>query len=97
MPTRKMKVNFNAVRRNACLTHDKLVRSLNKCKNHEGYILVDPSILKNYLGDLRSFLCTIASVYIEGDDDFKDVFNELYPESEGKVMEVLKLDEEDEQ
>ena len=96
MPTRGMKINFNGVRRNACLTHDELVRALNKCKSHEGYILVDPNILTNYLGDLRTFLCSIASTYVEGDDDFKDVFNELYPEGTDKMMEVLKLDEDEE-
>lgn len=94
MPIRGMKVNFNAVRRNACLTHDKLVRALNKCKNHEGHILVDPNILENYLGDLRSFLCTIASTYIEDDDDFKDVFSELYP-GEDDRMASLELQDED--
>ena len=95
MATHRMKINFNAIRKNACLTHDKLVRALNKCKNHEGYILVDPNILTNYLGDLRTLLCSIASTYIEGDDEFKDVFNELYPEPDGK-MESLKLDDEEE-
>lgn len=97
MPTRRMKINFNGVRKNACLTHDKLVRALNKCKTYEDYILVDPNILTHYLGDLRSLLCVIASTYVEGDDDFKDVFSELYMEGSDKMMEVLKLDEEDEE
>lgn len=80
----EMKVNFNNARRNACRAHDRLIKILNAhiSGGSINSVIVDCDDLEDVLNDLRMSIGTIASVYEEGNDDFKDVFQELYPEED---------------
>ncbi len=44
---------------------------------------------------LRSLIGSIGMVYKEGDEDFKDVFQELYPESNQHMKYFNDEDEQD--
>lgn len=74
-----MKINFNNVRRNACRAHDRLVRKLNAATK-DGQVRISVDNLEDVMNDLRMAVGAIASTYEEGNDDFKDVFEEMYPE-----------------
>lgn len=89
-------INFNNVRRNACIAYDKLVNELNACKEHEGYMLVDPHDIQDKMDSLRQMIGAIAMTYEEDNENFKDVFEELYPESEGKSMHTFDWNSEEE-
>jgi len=92
-----MNINFNNVRKQACIAYDKLVSDLTYSKSYEGYMLVDPDRLEKNLNDLRMMLCSIAMTFEENNDEFKDVYEELYPQAEGnKMAEFEFFDLEDE-
>lgn len=76
-----MKINFNNVRRNACRAHDRLVRLLNASID-DGQVIIDVDLLEDVMNDLRMAVGAIASTYEDGNDDFKDVFEEMYPSPE---------------
>lgn len=84
-----MEIDFNNVRRQACIAYDELVNELNAAKEHEGYMLIDPNDIQERLDDLRGTIGAIAMSYEEGDPDVKDVYHELYPQSEGKSMQTF--------
>lgn len=88
-----MKINFNNVRRQACFAYDRLVNKLNTAKEYEGYILVDPSWIQKDLDELRQLIGSIAMTYEEGNDEFKDVYEEEYPE--GKQLESFEFKSEE--
>lgn len=88
-----MKINFNNVRMQACYAHDRLVKYLNACNDHEGYLLVDPELLDKHLNDLRQMIGSIAMTFEEGSEDFKDVYQEIYPEP--KTMETFNYEEDE--
>lgn len=87
-----MKINFNNVRRNACRAHDRLVRLLNASID-DGQVIIDVDLLEDVMNDLRMSVGTIASTYEDGNDDFKDVFEEMYPEP--KHMEFYNPEKEE--
>jgi hypothetical protein len=87
-----MKVDFNNVRRQACIAYDKLIDRLNQSEDYEGHLLVNPSDIEDVLNDLRQTIGCIAMCYQPGDDDQKDVYSELYPE--GQKMKILNVPEE---
>lgn len=74
-----MKINFNNARRQACIAYDKLVNELSESDTYEGYLLVDPESLEERLNDLRMMIGSVAMTFEEGNEDFKDVYQELYP------------------
>ena len=94
-----MKVDFNNVRKQACLAHDRLVSILDngKCVEEdsigeyiEGYgrldkdtIILDVEQLEDVMNDLRMKIGTIA-MCSDGSDDVKTVYEELYPENNPK-------------
>lgn len=57
--------------------------------NLKGYVVIDTEDIEDILSDLRMMIGSIASTYEEGNEDFKDVFSEVYPEGVDKVMEVF--------
>jgi len=88
-----MNINFNNVRRQACIAYDKLVDKLNTNEtNDNGTVIVDLKDIYEEMNDLRMMIGSIAMTYEEGDDKFKDVYEELYPE--GKQMAILNTPEE---
>jgi hypothetical protein len=91
-----MKINFNNVRRNACRTHDRMIKLLNASID-DGQVIVDVDMLEDVLNDLRMAIGAIASTYIEGDDDFKDVFEEMYPAETKSHMAFFNPQDEDEE
>lgn len=52
-----------------------------------GGVVLDVNDIEEVLNDLRQYIGSIASVYQEGDPEFKDVFSEHYPE--GKSMAIF--------
>jgi len=50
--------------------------------NIKGYVLVDADDLKKHMDSLRSLIGAIAMTYKEGDEEFKDMFEEVYPEDD---------------
>lgn len=52
----------------------------NQDVNIKGYVLVDADDIQNCIDDLRSLIGTIAMTYKEGEEEFKDVFTEVYLE-----------------
>jgi len=56
-----------------------------RCIN--GDMLLNRSDIQKDMDDLRSLLGTIASVYEQNDENFKDVYSEVYPKEEtGMVL-----------
>lgn len=84
-----MKIDFNNVRRQACIAFDGLINELNAAKEYEGYMLIDPNDIEEKLSDLRGTLAAIASSYEEGEEDVKDVYSEMYPASQGKQIAIF--------
>jgi hypothetical protein len=83
-----MKVDFNNLRLKALKAHDSLIRTLNEHILSEGYTVhVDCDQIASDLEDLRQYIGGIAMVYEEGNDNFKNVFEDHYPE--GKSMAVF--------
>lgn len=66
-----MKVDFNNVRRQACLTYNNLVRKLNNNVRY-GTVTIESLDIQEELDDLRMQLGTIAACYHETDPDIKD-------------------------
>lgn len=97
-----MKVNFNNLRVQACNAHDRLVARLNyhilkdvKDKSFvegfgwigDGTIVIDAEQLEDIMNDLRMMVGSIAGIYEEGNEDFKNVYEEKYPND--KQMEIF--------
>jgi hypothetical protein len=57
--------------------------------NLKGYVCIDAEDIEEVLSDLRMLIGTIASCFEEGDEECKDVFSEVYPESSDKVMAIF--------
>jgi hypothetical protein len=76
-----MTVNLNNLRRQAVFAYDRLCHKLNDAikKEWDGYsritILADD--LQSDMDTLRNMLVTLACVFEEGDDDFKDLAEEI--------------------
>jgi hypothetical protein len=91
---RSITVNFNNLRKQACLAYDRLCNKLNSSKEYEGYMLVDPNDIQSEMDTLRQMISSIAMVHEEGNEDFKDVFEQEYPEP--KIMESFEFKTEEE-
>lgn len=90
-----MRVNFNNLRAQAAYALDKLTKELNAAKLPEsewvevdgewktGDILLDAEDIQKHIDDLRMMVMSIASVYEEGNEDFKDMSDHI--ESTGGV------------
>lgn len=95
-----MRIDFNNVRRQACISYDKLCRKLNDARCDEangdwidgygrvdkGTIIIEPEQLDDVMNDLRMMIGSIASSYLEGDAEVANVYDELYPENSEKRM-----------
>jgi len=81
-----MNVNFNNVRKKACLAYDNLVEKLNKSiadYNAEysinGKVMINSEDIQQELDDLKQCIGTIAMCYEDENPDMIDVFEVLYP------------------
>ena len=93
-----MKVNFNNLRKQALYSYHRLATKLNEAKEErkeEGYddgkICIYPDDIQDEMDDLRSMLFGIACVYDEGNDEFKDISEEIKP------IAVFNSEEEEEE
>jgi len=95
-----MTVNLNNLREQAIHAYDGLVDKLNNsiikesqyantndegvC-NIKGYVLINASDIQKDVDSLRRMIGAIAMTYIEGDDDFKDVYQEVFPNKDQQM------------
>ncbi len=63
--------------------------SHNTPMNLNGYVLIDAEDIQKPIDELRSLISAIASVYEPGDEKFKDVYSEVFPEESGDKMFVF--------
>lgn len=82
-----MQIDFNNVRRQACIAYDKLCKKLNSNTDKDGILELDVSDIQESMDELRYALVCVASSFLPGDEDIKNVYAELYPE--GKQLEVF--------
>lgn len=84
-----MNVDFNNLRKQACHAYDKLCDMLNasmvvnETTFVEGYgwtskgdIILNPDHIQEEMESLRSLIGSIAMVYEEGNEEFKEVYPE---------------------
>ena len=78
-----MTVNLNNLRKQALYSYDSLTKKLNQAKkdhNDEmGNILIHPDDIQQDMDNLRQQLFGLACTYVEGNDNFKDVSEEVEP------------------
>jgi len=76
-----MKVNFNNLRKKTCYAYDSLARKLNDALNsppyEDGEMVVYTEDIQEEMDELRQLIMSIAMVYKEGDEDFKDVSEDI--------------------
>ena len=56
--------------------------------NIQGYVLIDADDIQEEMDDLRMLIGTMACCSYENDDEFKDVFSEVYP-NDGGLHEIV--------
>lgn len=69
-----------------CIHHNQQV-------NIKGYVLVDAEAIQKHLHSLRTMIGAIAATSMEDEDEFKDVYQEIYPK-EGETMPCFNEEEE---
>jgi len=92
---RNMNVDFNNLRRQAVISYEKLAKMLNATKASEcdygiflygsgrikkDTIVLDADDIQEIMDDLRMTIGAISACYDEKDDNFKNIFDELFPE-----------------
>lgn len=85
-----MNVDFNNLRRQACIAYDKLCEKLNQSIDDDGMVSIGTNGIQDEMDELRQFIGIIAMVYEENDDEKINVYAELYPE--GQKMLEFNLD-----
>jgi len=93
-----MKVNFNNLRKQALYSYQRLVNKLNEAKEErtkdgydDGKICIYPDDIQKEMDELRSQLFGIACTYVEDNEEFKDVSEEV-----GKISWFNYEEEDDE-
>ena len=95
-----MKVNFNNLRRQAVHRYNDLCVKLNQAKVttddnvfiegygwlHKGDIVIRCEEIEKEMTDLRMLIGSVAMVYLEGDKEFANVYEEMFPENTDKQM-----------
>lgn len=74
---KKMKVNFNNLRRKACASLDAIIKELNSRDSVGGFLTLPRDTIRKDISELRSCLLALAFTYDEGNDDFKDIGDEV--------------------
>jgi hypothetical protein len=73
-----MEVNFDNLRKKIIANYNSLVTKLNSNKTVSGYIMLDPDYIRRDLDNLRSDLITLACIYQEGEDGFKQLDENIH-------------------
>lgn len=106
-----MKIDFNNVRRQAVNSMDRLTKKLNDSiikvdhyakpndveweVNVKGYVLVDADYIQNEMDNLRMLIGSIAMTYKPDDEDFKDIYEELFPEENQSMASFNYIEDEE--
>ena len=61
--------------------------------NIKGYVLVDAEAIQKHLDSLRTMIGAIAATSMEDEEEFKDVYQEIYPK-DGETMPCFNEEEE---
>ena len=85
-----MTVNFNNLRKQALYNYDRLVNKLNDNIIKDNWdrkeIRISPDEIEEELNDLRMLIGSIAMSYEPDDENFKDIYSEVYPNENGMVL-----------
>jgi len=81
-----MEVNFNNLRKQACLSLDRLTRKLNSNIDSDGEINIEAVSIQKQMDDLRMMIVSIACVFQPNDPEFIDVYDTLYTDGESMVQ-----------
>lgn len=81
-----MQVDFNNLRRQACIAYDNLCEKLNRGIDDEGVVNIRAGYIQDEMDKLRQLVAFIAMVYEENDSEKVNVYAELYPKGQ-KMLE----------
>lgn len=87
-----MKINFNNVRRQAVLNYEVLVKRLNNSIDENGNIVIPAHEIQRTMDNLRMMIGSIAACYDDTDENFKNIYEELFPE-EGQSLTCFNPEE----
>ena len=60
----------------------------------KGYVLVDADYIQLQMDTLRKMIGIIAMTSIEGDEEFKDVYQQIFP-IEGQTMKRFNVEDDE--
>lgn len=104
-----MTVNYNNLRKQAIYAYDSLVEKLNNSiikktqhaepndeghTNIKGYVLINANDIQKDMDNLRRMIGAIAMTSVEGEEDFKDVYQEVFPKEDQSMKTFNDEDEE---
>ncbi len=86
-----MEVNFNNMRKQAVYAMDDLIKRLNESINRDDeyatvngrhqtvkdHVVVDVEDIQKSVDELRSLIMTMTCIYEPGDDNFKNLYDEV--------------------
>lgn len=72
-----MNADFNNLRKQACVNYSRLVRKINSHINDDGEIRVNAYQLQELFDELHNSLAWTAACFIDGNDDFKCIVDEI--------------------
>lgn len=79
-------MNFNELRKRACLTYDNLTIKLNESIDDEtNVITIKTKNIQKEMDDLKKYIGLISMCYEDNDPNFIDVFGEIYNADETMV------------
>ena len=61
--------------------------------NIQGYVLIDANDIKTMLNDMRMLIASVAGCSVDDDEDFKDIYQEMFPGN--KRMAIFNKEEEE--
>lgn len=104
-----MTINYNNLRKQAIYSYESLVEKLNNSiikksqhtelsdgeySNIKGFVLIDAKEIQKDIDSLRRMIGAIAMTSMDGEEEFKDVYQEVFP-NEDQSMKTFN-DEESE-
>lgn len=105
----KMTINYNNLRKQAIYSYESLVEKLNNSiikknqhtelsdgeySNVKGFVLIDAKEIQKDIDNLRKMIGAIAMTSVEGEEEFKDVYQEVFPD-EDQSMKLFNDEAED--
>lgn len=92
-----MKVNFNNLRKQAIYACDRITEKLNRAIDKEGTITIEAEDIQKEMDDLRMLIGSVACVFEENNEEFKDVYSEVFPEDKEGRMKCFNDEEYNQQ